>query len=70
MGVDVKQITNCRFGMTSWPLLIILHGIKNWEINEGKFQDAIWISIALQLIYITKVRADLKNFVKLVMLFP
>jgi len=54
MNVDLKQITNCRFGMTAWPLLVILHGIKNYELNQGKFVDAIWLSVALQLVYITK----------------
>jgi len=52
-NVDVKQITNCRFGLTAWPLLIIIHGLKSYEDNGG-FIPSMWISVGLQLIYITK----------------
>lgn len=53
LNVDIKQITNCRFGMTAWPLLILIHGLKSFE-SHGKFIDSIWISVGLQLIYISK----------------
>lgn len=51
-GWDVKQFTNCRFGMMGWPLLIVSYAAKQQELYG--LSDAMMISVALQLIYIAK----------------
>lgn len=51
-GIDVKVFTNCRFGMTVWALLVCIHGLKSFELYG--FVDSMFVSVALQLIYITK----------------
>ena len=51
-GIDVKVFTNCRFGMTVWPLLVLIFSLKSYELHG--FVDGVWVSSALQLIYITK----------------
>ncbi len=51
-GVDVKVFTNCRFGMTVWPLLVLIFAIKSYELHG--FVDSIWVSTLLQMIYFTK----------------
>jgi len=51
-GLDVKQLTHCRLGMMSWPLILIslvvaqnsLYGLSN----------SLLISVGLQAIYIIK----------------
>ncbi len=51
-GVDVKVFTNCRFGMTVWPMLVVIYTIKSYEMFG--FVDSMWVSSILQLAYITK----------------
>lgn len=51
-GWDVKQFTNCRFGMMGWPLLLISYAAKQSELYG--LSSAILISVSLQLIYIAK----------------
>lgn len=51
-GVDIKVFTNCRFGMTVWPLLVVIYNIKSYELYG--FVDSIFVSTVLQLVYITK----------------
>lgn len=50
-GIDVKVFTNCRFGMTIWPLFCIIFAMKNYEVHG--FVDSVWLSTVLQIIYIT-----------------
>jgi len=52
-GVDVKVFTNCRFGMTVWPLLVCVYTLKSYELH-GHLVDSACVSAVLQLIYITK----------------
>ena len=52
LGVDVKVFTNCRFGMTVWPLLVAIHALKSYELHG--FVDGIWVSCALQMVYFAK----------------
>src|SRR5207247_1701243 len=33
LGWDVKMFTNCRFGMTAWPLLLISFAAKQSEVS-------------------------------------
>ncbi|GFN77298.1 7-dehydrocholesterol reductase [Plakobranchus ocellatus] len=52
LGFDVKLFTNCRFGMMGWALLVCVHAVKSYEMHG--FVDSMFVSVALQLIYITK----------------
>ncbi|HEX2582982.1 MAG TPA: hypothetical protein VHL30_02580, partial [Chlamydiales bacterium] len=51
-GWDVKQFTNCRFGMMSWSLILLSYAAKQNELYG--ISDSMVISVALQLIYVTK----------------
>ena len=51
-GVNIKQFTNCRFGMMSWALIIISFAYKQQELYG--LSDSMFVSVLLQLIYITK----------------
>lgn len=52
LGIDIKVFTNCRFGMTVWPLLVVIYNIKSYELYG--FVDSMFVSTVLQLVYITK----------------
>ena len=51
-GVDIKVFTNCRFGMTVWPILCFIFAVKIYETYG--FVDSMWVSFALQMFYCTK----------------
>jgi len=51
-GWDVKMFTNCRFGMMSWPLLILSFAAKQQQLYG--LSDSMFVAVALQLLYITK----------------
>ncbi len=51
-GWDVKMFTNCRFGMMSWPIIILSFAAKQHELYG--LSNAMWVATALQLIYIGK----------------
>lgn len=51
-GIDVKVFTNCRFGMTVWPLLCLIFALKSYELHG--FVDSMWVSCFLQMVYFTK----------------
>jgi 7-dehydrocholesterol reductase len=51
-GIDIKMFTNCRFGMASWPILLISYAAKQHQM--WGLSDAMFVAVALQLIYITK----------------
>lgn len=51
-GFDVKMFTNCRFGMMSWGILLMSYAAKQHQLYG--LSDAMLVSVALQLIYITK----------------
>jgi len=50
--VDVKQFTNCRFGMISWQIIIIIFAFYSYYTFG--FNIAIWVTVLLQTIYIAK----------------
>lgn len=52
LGWHVKMFTNCRFGMMSWPLLLLSFAAKQQQLYG--LSDSMVVSVALQLIYITK----------------
>jgi len=50
LGVDIKQWTNCRFGMMGWALLVLNFGIASLQKNGfhlGPFVNAALINIYL-----------------------
>lgn len=49
---DVKQFTNCRFGMMSWGLILLSYAAKQEQLYG--LADSMIVAVALQLIYITK----------------
>lgn len=53
LGWDVKQFTNCRFGMMGWPLLLLSYAAKQYDLY-GSVSDSMLIAVGLQLIYIGK----------------
>ncbi|XP_068207088.1 uncharacterized protein [Palaemon carinicauda] len=52
LGVDVKQLTNCRFGLMAWELLVVGFFVAGW-IKNG-FTMAHFVCAALQTIYLAK----------------
>lgn len=52
LGLDIKVFTNCRFGMTVWPLLCLIFALKSYELHG--FVDSMWVSCVLQMVYFTK----------------
>ncbi len=56
LGWDVKQFTNCRFGMMSWVLLPLVFAHKSMATHGGVLSNAFIVNIVLQLIYTAKVR--------------
>jgi 7-dehydrocholesterol reductase len=52
-GWDVKQFTNCRFGMMFWQVGIICYAIKQYQ-NEGRISESMLVSVFLQTVYIAK----------------
>ena len=51
-GWDVKQFTNCRFGMMSWPLLLLCYAAKQHQLYG--LSDSMVVSVVLQMIYVAK----------------
>ena len=50
-GINVKHFTNCRFGMMSWPLLILAFAEKQHELY-GHISSSMLVSVFLQLLYV------------------
>lgn len=53
LGWDVKQFTNCRFGMMSWGFIILCFAHAQYEIH-GYLSNSMFISVMLQMVYIFK----------------
>jgi 7-dehydrocholesterol reductase len=51
-GVDIKQWTNCRFGMIAWQIIILL--FMFYYFNKNGFNNGIFVTVLLQSIYIGK----------------
>lgn len=51
-GWDVKQFTNCRFGMMLWPILLLSYAAKQHELFG--LSDSMTIAVLLQLFYVGK----------------
>eukprot|EP00301_Raphidiophrys_heterophryoidea_P027794 c9827_g1_i2.p1 GENE.c9827_g1_i2~~c9827_g1_i2.p1 ORF type:complete len:349 (-),score=66.76 c9827_g1_i2:233-1279(-) len=52
-GWDVKQFTNCRFGMMIWGLAPLSYAAKQYELY-GFVSDSMIVSGILQLVYVAK----------------
>jgi 7-dehydrocholesterol reductase len=52
LGWDIKMFTNCRFGMMGWGLILLSCAAKQQALYG--ISDAMFVCVALQLIYITK----------------
>ncbi|BBN01504.1 7-dehydrocholesterol reductase [Marchantia polymorpha subsp. ruderalis] len=50
---DIKQFTNCRFGMMSWEVLALTYCIKQVEL-DGKLSDSMLVNTVLMSVYIAK----------------
>lgn len=53
LGWDVKQCTNCRFGMMFWQVAVLAYGFKQYQLYN-EVSSSILVSIILQTIYIAK----------------
>lgn len=51
-GFDIKQFTNCRFGMMSWPIIIISFAAKQAQLYG--LTNSMWVAVAIMLVYIAK----------------
>lgn len=56
LGFDVKQFTNCRFGMMSWAILPISFLGYNYDhvAPQGQLSYGLCANVAVQLIYVGK----------------
>jgi 7-dehydrocholesterol reductase len=54
LGWDVKQFTNCRFGMMAWTILPLVFAHKHMELH-GELGHAMAVNVILQLVYTAKV---------------
>ena len=52
-GWDIKQFTNCRFGMMFWQVAIICYAFKQYQLY-GFISSSIITSIVVQTVYIAK----------------
>eukprot|EP00920_Eleutheroschizon_duboscqi_P024708 GHVT01061298.1.p1 GENE.GHVT01061298.1~~GHVT01061298.1.p1 ORF type:complete len:359 (+),score=50.73 GHVT01061298.1:802-1878(+) len=50
---DVKQLTNCRFGMTWWGIAVVSFAAKQYEIT-GSCSNELAVSALLQWVYLSK----------------
>jgi len=51
-NVDIKLITNCRYGMLSWALLSVIFCMKTFELYG--YTDSALVTCLLTLTYLTK----------------
>lgn len=51
-GWDLKQFTNCRFGMMGWGVILLSYAAKQKELYG--LSDSMVVSVILQLAYIMK----------------
>ena len=52
-GFELKQVTNCRFGMMIWPLIVIACLAKQQQVY-GYISNSLATAAVLQLAYIAK----------------
>ncbi len=52
LGWDIKQFTNSRFGMMSWPIIILSFAAKQDQLYG--LSNSMWVAVAIMLVYIGK----------------
>lgn len=53
LGWDIKQFTNCRFGMMFWNVALFCYAFKQYQIY-GFVSSSMLVSVAVQTVYIAK----------------
>jgi 7-dehydrocholesterol reductase len=53
LGVNLKQLLNCRFGMMGWAIIVVSFACKQGELL-GRPTNAMLVCAGLQLLYIFK----------------
>lgn len=53
LGFDVKQFTNCRFGLMYWQVGILCYALAQYE-KEGFVSSSMVVSVLIQSVYILK----------------
>lgn len=53
LGFDVKQFTNCRFGLMFWQVSLFCYAFKQYDIY-GSVSSSMLVSVVLQTIYLAK----------------
>jgi hypothetical protein len=51
-NIDIKLITNCRYGMLAWALLSVIFCMKTFELHG--YTDSAFVTCLLTLVYLTK----------------
>jgi 7-dehydrocholesterol reductase len=54
LGVNLKQLLNCRFGMMGWAVIVVSFAEKQAELRGGRPTLAMLVCAGLQLVYIFK----------------
>jgi 7-dehydrocholesterol reductase len=52
-GFSIKQVTNCRYGMMLWQMLIICYAYKQYSLF-GYITSSMFVSVFIQTVYIFK----------------
>lgn len=52
LGWDVKQFTNCRFGMMGWAVILLSFAAA--QAQRHGLTDAMLVAVGIQLVYIAK----------------
>lgn len=53
LGFDVKQFTNCRFGMMYWQVGLICYAARQYS-DIGYVSSSMFVSVFLQSVYVAK----------------
>ena len=54
LGVNLKQLLNCRFGMMGWAVIVVSFAAKQAALHGGRPTNAMLVCVLLQLVYILK----------------
>jgi len=52
LGWDVKQFTNCRFGMMAWPLILLSFAARQYQVHG--LADSMIVAVGIQMVYLAK----------------
>jgi 7-dehydrocholesterol reductase len=52
-GIDIKQFTNCRFGMMLWPVMVVSSAGHEYKVR-GSLSYATMVTGGLQMLYLIK----------------